>query len=276
MIFELNNTAVITPPPPPLPPRPIIEDQKPSSFLTTPWYLNLALTTIQGIIRVEAASVDDNDKKLADKLGRVLKRRLSKHIKSKISDPLKHTHPALLFVRSNLNSFSALLYLFKQGRKSPVMHPNSCLLRQPNRGGFLVAVDRALEGSYLHWSNEESAWIRSGKAVGSDKSDPINGIVFRNETGHVKKAATASLLDGECFYTQYPSRDNNNQLPDKVGIFEDLTQYCVFSFNRSNNLSGLISTVDDEGLLDWSLYTSRFETTNIRGCSTFREAGSRE
>ena len=144
-------------------------------------------------------------------------------------------------------------------------------MRQPNRGGFLVAVDRALEGSYLHWSNEESAWIRSGKAVGSDTSDPINGIVFRNETGHVKKAATASLLDGECFYTQYPSRDNNNQLPDKVGIFEDLTQYCGFSFNRSNNLSGLISTVDDECLLDWLLYTNRLETTNIRGCSTFRE-----
>ena len=38
-----------------------------------------------------------------------------------------------------------------------------------------------------------------------------------------------------------------------------------------NNLSGLISTVDDEGLLDWSLYTNRLETTNICGCSTFRE-----
>ena len=103
---------------------------------------------------------------------------------------------------------------------SPVMNPLSCLLRRPIGGGYLVAVDRALEGSYLHWSNEESAWIRSGKAVGSDSSDPINGIVFRNETGHRKKAVTASLLDGECFYTQYPSIKNKTSSLTKLGALK--------------------------------------------------------
>ena len=44
MIVELTNAAVVTPPPPQ--PRSIIEDQKPISFLTSPSYLNLALTTI--------------------------------------------------------------------------------------------------------------------------------------------------------------------------------------------------------------------------------------
>ena len=71
LIVELDNAAVITPPPPPS--RTIIADQKPSSFLTPP-YLNITLTIIQGIICVEVELVDKEDKKLVDKLGRVLKR----------------------------------------------------------------------------------------------------------------------------------------------------------------------------------------------------------
>ena len=130
-----------------------------------------------------------------------MKSRLQKHIQSKIADPTKHNHPALLFVHANLNRFVALLWLFGQARRSPVMNPNSCLLAQPSVGGFLLAVDSALEGSYLHYSTEEDHWIRSGKAVGSDSSNPINGIVLRNEKGHLKKAKSASLVDGECFYT---------------------------------------------------------------------------
>ena len=50
-----------------------------------------------------------------------------------------------------------------------------------------------------------------------------------------------------------------------------LTQYCGFSFNRLNNVSGLISTVKGGCLLDWSLYTNQLKQTNIRGCNTFRE-----
>ena len=111
----------------------------------------MAFTNIQGIIRVEGDSENsDNEQeqkeqRLADKLRRILKRRLATHIKSKIIDPSKHNHPALLFVRANLNRFAALLYIFKQGRMSPVMHPNSCLLQPPSIGGYLVAVDNALE-----------------------------------------------------------------------------------------------------------------------------------
>ena len=151
------------------------------------------------------------------------------------------------------------------------MNHNSCLLQQPWRSGFLPALDEELEGSYLHYSNEEGAWVRTGKAVGSDMSSPINGIVFRNKMGHSKKAATASLVDGECFYTMYPARSNSNQLPNRMGYFDDLTQYCGFSFKRSGNVEALVSTVDGECLFDWSLYIKKLETANIRGCKSMRE-----
>ena len=88
----------------------------------------------------------------------------------------------------------------------------------------MKAVDEGLEGSYLHYSKEEHRWIHSGKAAGSRIDGTKNGIVKRNEDGHRKAAAKASLLDGECFYTLYPSQLNNNQLPDRRGYFEDLDQ----------------------------------------------------
>ena len=56
-----------------------------------------------------------------------------------------------------------------------------------------------LDQRYLHYSIEELQWIRTGKVVGSDEIQ--NGLVDRSEKGHRKKAATASLDDGECFYS---------------------------------------------------------------------------
>ena len=131
-----------------------------------------------------------------------------------------------------------------------------------------MAADESFEGSYLHYSSEEFKWIRSGKAV-SDVSK--NGIVRRNEEGHRKKAATASLLDGECFYTLYPSQSNTNQIPDRLGYFEDLQQYCGFCFKRTENIEALVSTIEGRGLFDWSTYISALEVANFKGCKTLKD-----
>ena len=148
-------------------------------------------------------------------------------------------------------------------------NPNACLLQHPSRGGWRVAEDTALEGSYLHYSTEDLKWVRSVKAVGSNESK--HGIVKRNEEGHRKKAATATLLDGECFYTLYPSESNTNQLPNRMGCFEDLIQYCGFCFNRSENVDPMISTIEGSCLFDWSMYITSLEKANIRGSSTLKE-----
>ena len=135
----------------------------------------------------------------------------------------------------------------------------------------MLAEDESLEGSYLHYCNEDGRWIRTGKAVGSNASNPVNGSVLRNEKGRKKKAVSSSLVDGEYFYTLYPSRSNTHQLPNKMGYFEDLSLYCGFSFNRSENVEGLISTDIQTGIFDWSVYTNHLEKANIRGCGTLRE-----
>ena len=253
------------------PPRVLPTEQLPSHYLQSEAYLKLALKSLKGTFRIESYRTEDDDLKFANKLGRTIHRRLIKHIRTKIADSTKHNHPALLFVRDNLNRFTAFLCFYGQGRKSVVMNENSCLLQHPSRGGFIMAKDEALEGSYLHYSNEEFKWIRSGKATGSDATE--NGLVKRNEKGHRKKAATASLVDGECFYTLYPSRSNPNQLPNRMGYFEDLILYCGFSFIRSDAaaVEGLVSTVEGKGLFDWSVYINQLENANMRGAKTLKE-----
>ena len=106
--------------------------------------------------------------------------------------------------------------------------------------------------------------------MGSDNSSLRTGLTNRN-VAHRIKATSATLLEGECFYTLYPSRDNKNELPNKLGVFEDLQLYCGFSFDRSKSVEALISTENNKSLFDWSVYISQLEKTNIRGCDTLRE-----
>ena len=174
-------------------------------------------------------------------------------------------------MKANLNRFAALLLFFDQTRFTPVLNSKTIILRAPSEGGFIAAIDDLLEGCYLHYWSDGKAFVRSGKAVGSDNSNPGNGIVRRNEKGHKKKAASSSLADGECFYTKFPAQANTNQLPNKCGSFEDLTLYSGFCFNRKTNTDGLTSVEEGEGLFDWSLYVNHLTTANIRGCHTLRE-----
>ena len=220
---------------------------------------------------MEVERIEGEKAEHADEIGCIIRKRLAKHIRTKITDPSKHNHPALLFVCTNLPRFAALLCFFNQARRSRVLNSKSNLLQHPLSSGFLPAIDKTLEGSYLHCSNEKLRWIRSRKAVGSDSSNPINGIVYQNEEGHRKKAISATLIDGEYFYTLYPSESNTNQLPNKISHFEDLTQYCGFSFHRNNNVEGLTATEEGKCLFDWSVYINHVERSKVGGLKTLRE-----
>ena len=82
---------------------------------------------------------------------------------------------------------------------------------------------------------------------------------------------SASLVDGECFYTLYPSRSNVNQLPNRRGYFEDLTQYCGFSFHRTKDIEGLTDRNTDTSLFDWDVYIEYLDRSNVGGLRTMTE-----
>lgn len=73
-----------------------------------------------------------------DEIGCILHSRLGKHIRAKISNINKHNHPALIFVRANLNCYAALLWVFKQAQRIRVFNAKSNI--------------HSAEDSYLHWT----------------------------------------------------------------------------------------------------------------------------
>ena len=153
----------------------------PSQYLVDTHYLSLTKKNIRGTFNIEISSVTEEKKISVDKLGRILHHRLAKHIRTKVNDPSNHNHPALLFVKADLNQFTALLYFFEQAKYSRVLNHKSSILEDPSKGGFVAATDDELEGSYLHYFNDGCKFVRSGKAVGSDNSCPVSGIVQRND-----------------------------------------------------------------------------------------------
>ena len=71
---------------------------------------------MRGTLNIEISPVTEEKKISVDKLGRILHLRLAKKIRTKVDDPSKHNHPALLFVKANLNQLTALLYFFRTSK----------------------------------------------------------------------------------------------------------------------------------------------------------------
>lgn len=139
--------------------------------------------------------------KRSDMLWKVIHSCLARYICAKISDPSKYNHTSLFCVQINLNRFVVILYYFNQARHSQVINCNICLLKTLSSGWFVLANDESFEGLYLYFCIKDVRLTRSGNTVGSDASNPVNGLVLRNEKGHKKKTVSASLIDGEYFFT---------------------------------------------------------------------------
>ena len=130
--------------------------QPPSQYLSNANFISLITENIRGTHNIEKESIDNEMMEHSDLLVKELRRRLARHIRTKIPDPSKFNHPALLFVRANLNRVVAMLCYFNQARCSEVINMNTCLLKNPFVGGYMLAEDESLEGSYLHFCNEDA------------------------------------------------------------------------------------------------------------------------
>ena len=112
----------------------------PSQYLVDTHYLSLDKNNIRGTFNIEISPVTEEKKIFVDKLGRILHRRLAKHIRTKVDDPSEHNHPALLLVKADLNRFTALLYFFEQSKYSRVLNHKISILKDPSKGGFIAAT----------------------------------------------------------------------------------------------------------------------------------------
>ena len=65
----------------------------------------------------------------------------------------------LYYLFKKLNRFAALFYLFDQTYYIKVINQKTFLLQQPSKGGFMLADDAPLEGSYLYYHKKDCVWI---------------------------------------------------------------------------------------------------------------------
>ncbi len=106
---------------------------------------------------------------------------------------------------------------------------------------------RRMEGAYLYYDTENSAMIRSGKAVGAGRT------VLKRCKEHAAKAADRQLdsLDS-AFYYHYPSKDANlNGRNDVLADFEDLTAYYAIAFDREKLKDAVYSHGMEGSLFHW-------------------------
>ena len=75
------------------------ENNLPSYFLQDKDYITLVKANIHGTYNVEELTVTEDKLHNADKISRLLHRKLAKHIREKIDDPFKHNHPALFLLQ---------------------------------------------------------------------------------------------------------------------------------------------------------------------------------
>ena len=166
----------------------------PGDFLTMN-YLNLAKLNIKGIFNIDPDTVSDPMRSRANTFGILLHGKLEDHIRYKIPNVLnKHSHPCLHFVRENINKMAALLSFYNPTIKDPFWaSKNACLLKLPSNASFVKAIDDQLEGCYLYNYTKTLEWVHSRKDVGSASSNPVAGLVKRNEE-HRKRAAKATIM----------------------------------------------------------------------------------
>ena len=282
---ELDDTGdviMVTPDTPetnvPLP-RLIVESappSPPSTFLSNPKWVRDAIQNIHSgyLFSLTHEDMSDDNFKCADKLELLLLGRFERHISFKIADKSKHTHWCLIFFRNNLNRFSALLVLFDHATSNPWRGGEDIsLLKHPSQGKFVEVVNPNLEGSYLHYNLIDCAWIRSGKAVGSDQSEPRASMLNRN-SGHIKRSKTSMVSDGNKMYRLYPSRSNPNKRPFQAH-FEDLKQFVGLGFDRDRDFKNMSDSNLPENVLDtlfdWDGVLDKVDAMNEGTCTTRRE-----
>ena len=150
------------------------------------------------------------------------------------------------FTKDNLTRFSAMVVYFGHAICSiTTVTEDQCTLRNPSKSWILVD-DAAFEGSYLFFDTDSGNWIRSSKAVGSEKLSPRAGLLNR-EKGHQNAAGISGALENNKFYMTFPIAENPNRLSN-ANYYKDLEQYVGMAFNCDTETEGLTSSTLDESI----------------------------
>ena len=164
----------------------------------------------------------------ADKLQKQIEKRLQLHCELKVKDSRKRNGWGVKFVVDNIPCVVAIMVLFGHVKKDTTcLDNNQCLLSSPDNFRRVArGAVKLWEGCYLYWDSNGYAWIRTGKATGTN-------FGVRHDQ---HKAGAADPLKGNNikskFYGSFPSE--NAAVPNRSavrGSFEQLQQHVGLGYN---------------------------------------------
>jgi len=207
----------------------------------------------------------------ANMLTKIMHNRLDQHVALRIEDTTKHDNFALSWFRDNIPRFAAFVTLNRhviEDVKS--VDGSTTLLRNPFciESNFTEITETLgdIEGCYLHYDRVKSKWIRSGKACGSNTSQPKRTCIYR-QGEHRKGAEGAPILD---FYSKYPTKNNKDATGIRSGYFEHLTQYCGAGFDRTQFANDDLTK--NERIFSWDNNTlGKLKYFSFNTCTTIEE-----
>ena len=163
----------------------------------------------------------------------ILQSRFMNHIERRLSDtPSKKSHWCIPWIQKNLSSVAAIMVMFRHMKDDiSCLDESKTLLNSPNNFILVTNDEEKKHGVYLYWDNNDSIWIRSGKATGVSND---RGFLVRHKE-HLKKAKSTQLLQNTSrFYVMYPSKySSRSSSKSKKGLFETLCQHVAFGYNHN-------------------------------------------
>ena len=117
----------------------------------------------------------------------LLKTRFERHIKTRVIDVTKHNHWCLNFTYENIPRLAAMMVFYNHTKTDlNRVDDRTTLLAHPEK--YFIAVGDLcdqLDENYLHYDTIKHVCICSGKAAGSNISDPQASLQNR-EVKHVE------------------------------------------------------------------------------------------
>lgn len=188
----------------------------------------------------------------ADALYSLVMSRLWQHKRSRLRDEKLYGHWAIQVFEENLPRLCALRVLGGSVKSDlKLSRHNACYLANCRKGNFVVTAEanQDLFGSYLFWDEEDSIWIRSGKAyseggrtIGVRNKEHVEGSKLRGP-----KTSTSQFY--RCYPCQVEAAESISDA-EKRGYHQNLVNYIGLAFDPMN--SDTLTSNGDAGLFIWS------------------------
>ena len=174
--------------------------------------------------------VNDKLKMKADKIQRLLKVRLTRHLNIRVEKEKLREHWSFQWARKNMHAMAGYMAIYDMTKNDIITLDENATLLKTSDNFLSIENTPNKHGAYLYWDVNDEKYVRSGKTTGNPFS--------KRHEAHEAKAA-ARFCTGR-FYRRYPSKPSvrsnaNASVAGRRGHFESLMMLSALAFEIGNS-----------------------------------------